>query len=79
METTWEELDELVDTDPIRLRDIAWRAYDEAKAAKQIAGVLRDELAAIRDIAYRAGDAGAMDALEAIHARASRAVAGSPS
>lgn len=34
---------------------------------------LRDEMAAIRDIAYRAGAAGARDALEAIHSRAAQA------
>lgn len=37
-------------------------------------GHLEAELAAIRDIAYRAGSAGAVDALEAIHQRACRAL-----
>jgi hypothetical protein len=35
---------------------------------------LEAELAAVRDIAYRAGDAGAVDALQAIHQRACRAL-----
>lgn len=36
--------------------------------------ILREALAAVRDIAYRASGDGARDALEAIHARACRAL-----
>ncbi len=65
---TWEELDALVDTDPIRLRDAAWKSQG-------VANDLRDELSAVRDLAYR-GTGSPTDALEAIHRRASRAIAG---
>lgn len=55
------------------------RELDEARAqlddATKSIGYLRDTLAAIRDIAYRAGDGpAAKDALEAIHGRAAHAV-----
>jgi hypothetical protein len=55
------------------------RELDEVKAqldhATKSIGYLTDILAAIRDIAYRAGSGdAARDALEAIHGRASRAV-----
>jgi hypothetical protein len=53
-------------------------AYDAAcralKMHRQRADRLAEELAAVRDLAYRAGDAGAADALEAIHQRACRAL-----
>lgn len=44
-------------------------------AARQTITQLREELTAIRDMAYR-GVGGPVDALEAIHHRASRAVGG---
>lgn len=57
----------------------ALRELDEVKAqlehATKSIGFLTDTLAAIRDIAYRAGSGDATrDALETIHGRASRAV-----
>jgi hypothetical protein len=56
------------------LRELGEVKAQLADATKSI-GYLTDTLAAIRDIAYRAGDGpAAKDALEAIHRRASAAV-----
>lgn len=51
------------------------KAFEHLGQATKAVGFLTDTLAAVRDIAYRAGaGTAARDALEAIHQRASRAI-----
>lgn len=57
-------------------RDIALAAIRECTRIRSEREHLRDELDAVGNVAYRASEAGAMDALEEIHRRAKRAAKG---